>query len=714
MAQAPRGGQGGPLPTTTATTRRLDLEVVLVGTADGGASSALRRLHAAWTPHARGEVACVERGSGGVVCDYAPLDLPRLGACDARAHVSAAPAAEGGRAALRRLLADAHAVVFLADGRPEARERDLAAWRELDGLLSALEAPGKPTALLVATGSGETPSAAGRAEWHAALAAAAPRRAIRNGAPDGPGPADDVVACFEDAVLAAAQRAVEGSDAALDGAARDAYATALAQRRVAAASAAAPGAPRRVALPSAPHLSDGTGLNQALDVGRWLALRELDVRRLQRERALGRLLLEVGQTCLAATEVESLLRRVLGALTMNLDAVTGWVGLADGGGAWVVYDPLGIASDGRAFADTAEALSLGLAAGGVVPVGPESGALLPGGGAGGRGLLAPFPAGEGRRGWILLLGPPDRGLPDDAEAVLASAGAFVGLALGRLAALTRLRESHAALEERVGARTREIREEKAELEVRVRERTRELEAAKRSALEMERRLLDRERAEGVHRLAAGLAHELNNPIGAALANVDFALEALQRVEPAIPVVARSDAADAVTALEDARRDLRRVAASVTTLFGQAAAGRRAAVRTPLPGAVREALHAYGKAMPGLPAPDLAVRVPVACGIPPAECSRWLFRVLTTLAQAQAPARAVEIDRSPDGPRVRVTLAGDCAAAREALATLDQEMRRAGARLESASGTEGTVLDLVLPAAVGESAVRPASAVEAAR
>jgi signal transduction histidine kinase len=685
--------------------RRIDLQVVYLGPAGSGTSTSLRFLHAACEPSARGELATVEHGGGrGIVCDYAPFELPRWGDLAVRAHVYVLVAGDGRQGAHRRLLAGADAVVFVADARRGSLERDLQAWRHLDALLSSLEDADGSCPLLVAANHSDAADALPTEELLASFASTAPGRRVLEALTTCASAGTNVTACFGRALEAAAERALPPQPPEAGETKRRAFRAAFAERfKAPAVPGAAPAAARRVAVPSTQGVSDGTGLNQALDVSRWLALRELDVRRLQRERALGRLMLEVGQMCLAATEIESLLRRVLGVLTMNLDAVSGWIGLPDAQGH-TVYDPMGVSTDGSGFAETAEALGLGLPDGGVVAVGAETGALLPGGATGGRGLFAPFPGGDGRRGWLLLVGPPDRGLPDDAEAVLATAGAFVGLTLARLSALKRLRESHAALEDRVGARTQELQQEKARLEERVRERTRELEQARRAAVESERRLLDRERAEGVHRLAAGLAHELNNPIGAALANVDFVLEGVKRLEPSIPVVARSDLGDVLEAAEDARRDLKRVAASVTALFGQAASTRRAAVKTPLAASVREALRAYGRAMPRLPAPALAVLDEVSCGIPPAECSRWLFRVLTTLAQVHAPAASLEVDRSPDGPRVRLHLSTDAEAAREALGALAQEVSRAGARLTAVGGGDGPALDLVLPPALGESSM----------
>lgn len=698
------------MPTTTATTRRLDLEVVLVGTADGGASSALRRLHAAWTPHARGEVACVERGSGGVVCDYAPLDLPRWGGKDLRAHVYTMGAGEGLRGAQRRILAGADAVIFVADARRGALERNIEAWRELGTALAALDERGTTIPIHVAANFGDAPDALDVDDISARLRAEAPGRALLGFTSTRAHEGDGLLTCFSSVVGAAATVAQAPASGDSVGARASLVAALGEQFRGSAQRPAAPtpGAQaRRVQLPSAQGISDGTGLNMALDVSRWLALRELDVRRLQRERALGGLLLEVGQTCLSATDVEGLAPRVLSALAMNLEAVSGWLGLPDGAGLVRVYDPMGVSSDGSAFAETAEALGMGVRDGSVSPVGPETGALLPGGAVGGRGLFAPFSVGDGRRGWLLLVGPPDRGLPEDAEAVLATAGAFVGLTLARLRALQRLRENNVALEGRVEARTQELRHEKELLEARVRERGQEIEAAKKATLEAERRLLDQERNEGLQRLAAGLAHELNNPLGAALANLEFTLEGLQRLSASVAGLVGAELADLVTAAQDARRDLRRVSTGITSLCGRAATTRREAVRTHLANAVKDAVQRFAQAGPGRRVPRVQVLESVSCGVPPAECSRWLFRLLTAVGQGSAAATQIDVARGVDGPRLRVRVEGDVSHAAEAIGALRAEIERAGGRLtlgRADASPGGAVLELTLPPALGESVI----------
>jgi signal transduction histidine kinase len=306
------------------------------------------------------------------------------------------------------------------------------------------------------------------------------------------------------------------------------------------------------------------------------------------------------------------------------------------------------------------------------------------------------------------VGPPDRGLPADAEAVLAPAGAFVGITLLRLAAVRQLRDANADLERKVEERTSELRREKDSLADRVRERTRELEQAKRATVDMERRLLDRERQEGVHRLAAGLAHEVNNPIGAVRANLEFVADGLRRLSGSVPA-ARTEVEDLLSAVTDAARDTERVATSVKGMFGEAATSRRAAVKTPLAAAVRDALRAYEQSAPGNPPPVLVEREGVFCGVPPGECARWTFRLLTVLAVGRRPIVRVEVDRCEDGPRMSVEVDQPFATnGEEAVAVVSREVERAGGRLEVSATAKRTLARVVLPRAVGEETRAPSA------
>ena len=84
----PGGGLGGTLAHIDLTSRRLELQIVLWGPPGSGTSTALRSLHGAAPAHTRGDLASLEHTDGRrVVCDYAPLDLPRWGAQAVRAHV---------------------------------------------------------------------------------------------------------------------------------------------------------------------------------------------------------------------------------------------------------------------------------------------------------------------------------------------------------------------------------------------------------------------------------------------------------------------------------------------------------------------------------------------------------------------------------------------------------------------------------------------------
>jgi hypothetical protein len=216
---------------------------------------------------------------------------------------------------------------------------------------------------------------------------------------------------------------------------------------------------RTLSVPLDPQSTDpGAPPAADRDAVRWQGARELELRERRREAALGRLLVDVAHACGEATDIEGAARSVLVQLVMNLDAVSGWVGLADGDEEEVVYDPMGRAGDAHAVAEAAHALGQGLGEDRFVEVGEAATAGFPGGTAGGRGVFLPFPVSGGEPGWLLLVGPPGRGLPPDAEPTLRTAAAILGLTVARLGALERLRATNRALEREVALRAAQLRD----------------------------------------------------------------------------------------------------------------------------------------------------------------------------------------------------------------------------------------------------------------
>ena len=686
--------------------RRLELKLVSWGPARGGKTTSMRSLHGACEPSERGALSSVDtEDERTYYFDYAPMNLPRYRDHTILAHAYTVPGQEAYVETRRRILRGVDAVIFVADASPAAASATLSSWRQLDDSLRAIEGQGPARPIVVAVNKQDISGAIRVDEMARRLAAAVPSRSFVDIVGTTAVLGKNVVRCFRSALVAAADHALSPESSEGAAAARRQFLTELDARFRGGTDGvpigAAP-APRTVVVPVSSNDPDAGGLQAAMEASRWLAVRDLDVRELQRERAIGRLLLDLGQLCLSATDIEALSRTVLAMLVMNLEAVTGWIGVPDGHGGERVFDPMGPAPSGGAVAETASCLGMGVPDGRVAPIGHATSSGFPGGAAGGEGLFLPFAAGGGRRGWLLIAGPPKQSLPEDAEAVLAPAGAFLGLTLSRIAAAAQLRAANALLEQRVEERTQELRREKEHLEARVQERSRDLERAKQATVEAERRLLDRERAEGVHRLAAGLAHEINNPVGALRANLDFIREGLGRIASGAGSASSDEIADLVAAVEDARADAVRVSSSVQSLFGEAATARRAAVRTMLGSAAREALRAWREATPGALEPRVVEQEGVAAGIAPAECARWIFRVLTLLGRGRAPAIRLEIDRGSDGPRLAIdvdqSLPTDASAGLEALA---KEVTKAGGRLEAGATSRRSRVRFVFPRPVGE-------------
>jgi signal transduction histidine kinase len=403
--------------------------------------------------------------------------------------------------------------------------------------------------------------------------------------------------------------------------------------------------------------------------------------------------------CASATDDEGAVRSVLIQLVMNLDAVSGWVGLADPSAGEIVYDSMGRARDAAPVAEAAQALGVGLVDDAILPVGEAATAGFPGGAAGGRGLFLQFLVSGGEPGWLLLVGPPGRGLPADAEPALRTAAAILGLTVARLHALAQLRGLNRALERKVAERTAQLRRDKESLEDRVRERTRELEKTKRAALETERKLYDRGRQEGVRQVAAGVAHELNNPLSAVSVNLQVVLELLAEADGADAPAWIAEATDAV---RDAAAQAGEAAQCVASLFARdVAATRRAAVCTNLHEAVHDAVEHFREVFPESPAPEIAGPADVVTGIQKAELTRWLFRCLSGLSPGAVEPACVEVGSGPEGPLLHVELdACGPTGSSEALSAIEDEVRRAGGRLIATLGPRRCHVAFHLPPAPG--------------
>ena len=674
---------------------RAHLRLVVWGPPCAGKPEMLRRLHAACEAPARGGRVRLEEGSNAAgQVEYAFMDLPPWGGRALRLHCLTAGDTAGLEDLRRRLLAETDAVLFVAHLGMAELPSTIASWQELAGHLDALPTLTGALPLAIVVDGDPDGLYRGRAELPTVLGVATPRLP---GEVLGIHPPDEALTAAQALVAAAVLRAFPREGDVVRG--RIAYEASLA-RRFAAKDV---GQVRAPALPwDAPPACDGAPTPDASDpeqaeLMRWMRVRESDLATLGRERALRRLLIEIGEVCAEARTTAGLARDVLVRLVMNLDATNAWLGFERPGGAATVYDSRGLLAQPAEILDTMARFAADVPFG--RPVSLEADVLTAFGGAE-QGVFLRFAMPPDGAAWLVVVGADEPGLPPEAHALAASAASFVGLAAARLRALEEMQALNRDLERRVQERTQALRRQKERLEQRVRARTRDLEAAKRAALASERRLLDAERREGVHRLAAGMAHELNNPLGALTASLAYVGEVLEEWQPG-HVVTEEELVEVREAVTDGLADATRMERLVGSLFGSAARSRRAAVRTDLGATLREAARHARDGVAGRLHVRIHETVPVFVGIPPGELTRWLFRLLTTLAAPQGAELDLHVVPLPDGPALRIALsAAPGAEARAVMADVAQETAEAGGGLEMETGETGWVVELALPPGVG--------------
>jgi hypothetical protein len=687
------------MPAPERQAHRLTLSLLLWGAAGSGRSSVVRSLYGAADPRCRGDFVRLTSADLPGAFLHASFDLPDVEGAPLRLEVYAAPS-EPAAAPVRRLLAEqADTILFVAD-TAGAMEETVAAWCDLHHTLAEREQSG---AVAVTVFANETDRLAGvnAEDLRARLRRGCPGRRVRalleGCAPTGRG----TLRAVRESLVAALERVdlgrPTGARAPVDG-------LGARRRQLVAAFDARFGsgddgavidhvAEPRPALPEEGLTPDASAAD-IVAANRWMSVHEADLRSATRERALGQVLIDLAHLCARAVSPDTVLRSALGHLAMNLEAAGGWFGLPGEDGAFRVEGSGGRVDLPAPLLDAASALA-DTPLGQVVPVAsPE----LETHGCG-PGLFVRFPLTGGEWGWLWITAAPGGRLADEAAAVLGPATAIVAPTLGRLATLLELGELTRVLESRVDQRTQQLREERDRLEERVRERTRELEETRREALEAERALSDRRRRENVHQLAAGLAHELNNPLGAIRSNLDFLRETLEDAEPGTTDAQTID--DLRSAVRDSMADADRMSGRIQSLLGEAATQRRAAVRTRLSDAVAEGIAHFRLSHPGTPRPSVEGVEGLTVGIPPGELAQWIFRVLSALGSDGA---VVRLRAAQDADGVALVARADarpCARSADTLRPVCAEAQEAGASVELRDEGRATSCLLRLPSGVGE-------------
>jgi signal transduction histidine kinase/signal recognition particle receptor subunit beta len=536
----------------------LHARVVYWGPSGAGKTATLLALRPLLDPEGLTRVYSIANGAGETAAfDALPVEEFKLDPYRVRLRLFAVPGATARTSARLALLKESDAVVFVADSSPDAADANRASWQELQG---TLKSRGLSLPVVVALHKRDLPDAAPVAEVRRFLGSLGPP--VFETASDGRG----VLEAFSEAFRLLLGTVGRRHGITVTG---DTTPARLLPQLVRGATPRPSKENRHLVIPvSGPELP---GPEQALDVqlGLLQAHVEADAQlRILQERnqelsAANR----IARSILGAMEVDNLLVVLVDSAAEHLRVTHATCVLFDpkAGDALRTHvmgfgrDPV-LGLKGEAAQRFFELLRN---SDGPVPFQEEHNpelleALKRVDRRVRRAILQPIKGDHDKpTGWIGVyhVGDEPR-LNTQALLFLSTVSRIAALGLEKIALVDRLQRAQARLEETVRQRTSDLEMSQAKvralnrgLESRVKERTRALDASNRKLRETQAAAIHSARVHGMGQVALTFAHEINNPVGALAANLQFMRENLDEARARIAAAA-PDAVDALRALEE--------------------------------------------------------------------------------------------------------------------------------------------------------------------